>query len=176
MPSSAYLRISRYISAYLPPRAHAGTYKIAVELKIAATVKLIVSTDKNLPGNSGELPPVQMSFAIDAAVSAAKQEAAATAAAAASEEALLLAAKPKKAPKTAPRAPKTASAAPNTALAARPKGEWTKVRNVMKAVAGMAHAAHEVSEGAALKEAALEEAALKGAAPSLLSVTMSAAA
>ena len=40
-----------------------GTYNISVQLiKIAATVKVIVNMDKNLPVNGGELPPVQLSI------------------------------------------------------------------------------------------------------------------
>jgi hypothetical protein len=40
-----------------------GTYNVSVQLiKIAATVKVIVNMDKNLPVNGGELPPVQLSI------------------------------------------------------------------------------------------------------------------
>jgi hypothetical protein len=40
-----------------------GTYNVSIQLiKIAATVKVIVNMDKNLPVNGGELPPVQLSM------------------------------------------------------------------------------------------------------------------
>jgi len=40
-----------------------GTYNVSIQLiKIAATVKVIVNMDKNLPVNGGELPPVQLSI------------------------------------------------------------------------------------------------------------------
>ena len=40
-----------------------GTYYVSVSLiKIAATVKVIVNMDKNLPAAGGELPPIQLTF------------------------------------------------------------------------------------------------------------------
>jgi len=40
-----------------------GTYNVQVSLvKIAATVKVIVNMDKNIPASGGELPPLQMTF------------------------------------------------------------------------------------------------------------------
>ena len=40
-----------------------GTYNVNVTLiKIAATVKVIVNMDKNIPAAGGELPPVQLTF------------------------------------------------------------------------------------------------------------------
>ena len=39
-----------------------GTYAVQVALKMAATLKLIVNVDKNMPAASGELPPVQLTF------------------------------------------------------------------------------------------------------------------
>ena len=40
-----------------------GTYNVNVQLiKIAATVKVIVNMDKNIPAAGGELPPVQLTF------------------------------------------------------------------------------------------------------------------
>jgi hypothetical protein len=40
-----------------------GTYAVKVAIMMAATVKLIVNMDKDLPGASGELPVVQIAFA-----------------------------------------------------------------------------------------------------------------
>jgi len=39
-----------------------GTYGILVAIMMAATVKLIVNMDKDLPGTTGELPPLQLNF------------------------------------------------------------------------------------------------------------------
>ena len=40
-----------------------GSYGVQVSLiKIAATVKVIVNMDKNIPAGGGELPPVQLTF------------------------------------------------------------------------------------------------------------------
>ena len=39
-----------------------GTYAVKVAIQMAATVKLVVNMDKDLPGTTGELPPVQLSF------------------------------------------------------------------------------------------------------------------
>jgi hypothetical protein len=39
-----------------------GTYHVHVAMAIATTVKLFVNMDKDLPGNAGELPPVQLTF------------------------------------------------------------------------------------------------------------------
>ena len=39
-----------------------GTYAITVVLSIAATVKVVVNMDKNLPNSLGELPPLQFAF------------------------------------------------------------------------------------------------------------------
>ena len=44
-----------------------GTYAVRVALLMACSVKLVVNMDKDLPGTSGELPPVSLTF-----VSAAK--------------------------------------------------------------------------------------------------------
>ena len=41
---------------------HDGTYAIRVAIKMAATVKLIVNMDKNMPAGAGELPPAQLNF------------------------------------------------------------------------------------------------------------------
>lgn len=41
---------------------HDGTYAVKVAIMMAATVKLVVNMDKDLPGTTGELPPVQLSF------------------------------------------------------------------------------------------------------------------
>jgi hypothetical protein len=48
-----------------------GTYEVHVAVMIPATVKLIVNMDKDLPGVTGELPPLQLSFARDEASSTA---------------------------------------------------------------------------------------------------------
>ena len=39
-----------------------GTYSVTIQIKIAATVKLTVNLDKNLPANGGELPSLTLSF------------------------------------------------------------------------------------------------------------------
>ena len=39
-----------------------GTYKVNVGCLLSCTVKLIVNVDKDLPGTSGELPPMQLTF------------------------------------------------------------------------------------------------------------------
>ena len=39
-----------------------GTYSVSVALLMACSVKLIVNMDKDLPGTSGELPPVGLVF------------------------------------------------------------------------------------------------------------------
>ena len=39
-----------------------GTYAVKVAVMMAATVRLVVNMDKDLPGSSGELPAVQLSF------------------------------------------------------------------------------------------------------------------
>jgi hypothetical protein len=39
-----------------------GTYAVKVALAMAATVKLTVNMDKEMPGTTGELPPVQLTF------------------------------------------------------------------------------------------------------------------
>lgn len=40
-----------------------GTYLVLVAIMMPATVKLIVNMDKDLPGTTGELPPIQLTFA-----------------------------------------------------------------------------------------------------------------
>lgn len=39
-----------------------GTYRVKVACLLSCTVKLIVNMDKDLPGTSGELPPLQLTF------------------------------------------------------------------------------------------------------------------
>lgn len=39
-----------------------GTYSILVAVMMTSTVKLIVNMDKDMPGTTGEMPPVQLSF------------------------------------------------------------------------------------------------------------------
>ena len=41
---------------------HDGTYTVQIACMISATVKLIVNMDKDLPGTSGELAPMQLVF------------------------------------------------------------------------------------------------------------------
>jgi hypothetical protein len=41
---------------------HDGTYEVNVAIMISATVRLIVNMDKDLPGTTGELPPMQLTF------------------------------------------------------------------------------------------------------------------
>ena len=44
------------------PNGDNGTYSVSVALLMACSVKLIVNMDKDLPGTSGELPPVGLVF------------------------------------------------------------------------------------------------------------------
>ena len=41
---------------------HNGTYEVHVAITMTAAVKLIVNMDKDLPGATGELLPVQLGF------------------------------------------------------------------------------------------------------------------
>ena len=75
---------------------HNGTYAVKIACQISATVKLIVNMDKDLPGASGELPPMQLVFERDEDAAAAQASKAALA--------------------TAPALAAAASAAPAAAL------------------------------------------------------------
>ena len=39
-----------------------GTYAVRISILMPVTVKLLVNMDKDLPGATGELPPLQLSF------------------------------------------------------------------------------------------------------------------
>ena len=39
-----------------------GTYAVKLAVQMACTIRLVVNMDKDLPGSTGELPPLQLSF------------------------------------------------------------------------------------------------------------------
>ena len=49
-----------------------GSYAVKIACQISATVKLIVNMDKDLPGSSGELAPMQLVFESDEDAAAAQ--------------------------------------------------------------------------------------------------------
>ena len=49
-----------------------GTYAVHVAVAMPCSVKLVVNMDKDLPGQSGELPPVQLTFVDDADLDGAR--------------------------------------------------------------------------------------------------------
>jgi hypothetical protein len=51
-----------------------GTYAVLVTVMMPCTVKLIVNMDKDMPGSSGELPPLQLTFAKGRTVEVVEEE------------------------------------------------------------------------------------------------------
>ena len=90
-----------------------GTYAVKIACQISATVKLIVNMDKDLPGSSGELPPMQLVFESDedAAAAAANATKAAIALVPAAAQAPPAVAAPPPPAEAAPTAPASVAAA-----------------------------------------------------------------
>ena len=67
------MKLSSSDNSILMPNNHSvtiedrenGLYEVHVAVMISANVKLIVNMDKDLPGITGELPPLQLTFVKD---------------------------------------------------------------------------------------------------------------